>query len=582
MDTIFFQPTKENWERSIRENRPIVFIFQDKLCTHCRSFASSMLSNPEVQQVLFSAFIPIFLDVYAYPELVDRYSEMLEPKHPIHSLNGGFLGKCSSSSPKQFLRNLRELKRLQPQVQDHFQDLYGSHSFRTVILDNYQKFHEKLDLIAEISLSSILRRYDRIFGGWNLAVSPLKFHPSATLEFLLLLFHRSRDEQLLRIIIHTLNASIKGLQDSKVGGFYEFCLNRDWTEVGSYQKTIKNNAAIAMNLFHTYQITDDRKFLTVLQTTLDFIAKNLWDDSKSLFQTALLTHTGEKLINELTLTDNNCDTICLYLEVKEILEEILGKQYYFRKAIKALNVLNKIVSEFGLPHLLLDGIDYQFLLRDQVAYLNLLIKAYSFIGKNSYLQRAEQQLDIIMKYYFDRKIEIFKDRTAFENRDFGPLRKVLYPIRENARMVENLVTLSYLTSNPTYREIATRCVTSYYSNFGISRDAPYPPEFVIANQRLVESPIELLIIGAKEDLVAQRMLLEMKKIYEPFKIIQQLDPNADRELISKKIPSRNHFQQSTAFVKIENTISPPAFYPKEISKLLHTLLEAIKYDVRSD
>ncbi len=159
---------------------------------------------------------------------------------------------------------------------------------------------------------------------------------------------------------------------------------------------------------------------------------------------------------------------------------------------------------------------------------------------------------------------------------YGPLTKTLFPINENSFMINNLVTLSYMCEQESYREIAYRCTTSYISHFGISWEAPFTPTFVLANQRLLETPIELLIIHRENQNNIPKLLLEMKKTYDPFKIIQILNADIDRNIINKKIGEENAYSRAFAFIKVGNIISPPAFYSTNITKMLKTLLKAIK------
>jgi len=72
---------------------------------------------------------------------------------------------------------------------------------------------------------------------------------------------------------------------------------------------------------------------------------------------------------------------------------------------------------------------------------------------------------------------------------------------------------------------------------------------------------------------------EMKKIYDPFKIIQILNSEIDTNIIDKKIREGQSYSRPRAYIKVGSAISPPAFYPTDISKMLQAVLEAIKINV---
>ncbi len=583
MASTLFHPTKETWMRSFRENKPIVFLFQDKLCPACYSFEQTVLSDSEVQELLYSHFIPLNIDINRFPDLYERFAGDEFLVHTIQAVNGNLLGSCNNLSVHYFIKNLQQYKQLYPQLQDPFQDILSLHDFSPLIQEEAKRFHEKIDLISEITLSTLLNTYDSMYGGW--AVQKHKIYPSSALDFLLLFHQRSQDEELLKIIIQTLRATHRGLFDKQDGGFFE-STNRDWKTVLSFKKSLDNNVSAARTLFHSYQITNDHYYLDKIRETLSFCLKDLWNQKMGLFNYGLMAHPLYDLKNELYLVRGNCEIISLLYEVEGIIDLPVPKKEIDKIKSRVLKKLRKSETPFGLPHSLSGSKRdpyRQFLLQDQAAYLNLFIQLYSFTGRVVYRERATRFLKLIIEHYFDQKNNLFKDRASIPETDFGPLTKNLFPIRDNALMINNLVTLSHLVENPSqrpYRELATNCVTSYYSNFGISRDAPFPPEFVIANQRLIESAIELVIIGSINDRKTKAILVEMKKIYDPFRIIEIYDPGKDKNLIEKKFQNYTFQNPPLAFIKIDSTISPPAYYPKEISRMLQRLLDAIKSDVQ--
>ncbi|PWI48526.1 hypothetical protein CEE45_06480 [Candidatus Heimdallarchaeota archaeon B3_Heim] len=582
MATTFFNPTKDTWMTSFKENKPIVFLFQDKLCPACYSFEQTVLSDPEVQEYLFSNFLPVHLDINRFPDLYERFAGNDFLVHTIQAINGNLLGSCNNLSVSHFLKNLYQYKQISQQIQDPFQDVLTLQDFSPLIQEEAKRFHEKIDLISEITLSTLLGAYDSMYGGW--AVQKHKIYPSSALDFLLLFHQRSQDEELLKIIIQTLRATYRGLFDKQNGGFFESA-NRDWKTVLSFKKSLENNVSAARTLFHSYQLTLDPYYLDKIRETLVFCLNDLWNKKQGLFNYGLLAHPLYDLTNELFLSRGNCEIISLLYEVEGIIDLPTHKKELDKIKSSVLKRLRKSETPYGIPHELSSGKRHpykQFLLQDQAAYLNLFIQLYSFTGRAIYRKRAISFVNLIIEHYFDLKNNLFKDRVSIPETDFGPLMKNLFPIRDNAFMVNNLVTLSHLTEKPThrpYRELATNCVTSYYSNFGISREAPFPPEFVIANQRLIESAIELVIIGSIKDKKTQQLMIEMKKIYDPFSIIELFDPNKDKQMMELKFKDYNFHNPPLAFIKIDSTISPPAYYPKEISLMLQRLLEAFRSDV---
>ncbi len=568
-----YQLSRAIYDRSIQKNLPIICFFYDSLCDSCKSFSKAVLSHPILQELLENDFIPVFLEVNCFPELWLRLiGDSDSYYHQVCSIDGIIFGNCKDSNTELILRNIVYYHENIASIQ--IEDKYGKKQYKPLIMDSQNKFHQKIERISEITLSSLLKNYDRMYGGWYNGHNPIKKHFPSSLEYLLLLYQRTRDNPLLQMIVQTLDSSYSGLYDPDAGGFYEYSVSRDWTTIGSYQKVLQTNVSVAKIYLHMFQISKDYRFRDILKESLEFINDQFWDESECLFTHSILTNDSEFIKNDYFITDSNCQVLLLFLDSNLSLEE----QRYIPKVQKVIKRIEEGKTKYGIPHTLNEPKPDQFLLRDQAAFLQLLLNVYSLSGDISYLHKAEKMLEIIMSFYFDRQMNLFQDRLIREN-DFGPFKQNIYSIQDNAVMINNLVTHSHFLNNPTYKEIAMRCVTSYYQNFGISRDSPFPSEFVIAAQRIIESPIELLIIGHLEeetDLI-DRMLLEMKRIYDPFKIIQILDPIRDKALIEKKLSSIRIFKKPTCYVKVGDTISPPTFFPKEIALLLDTLLEAIKY-----
>jgi len=581
MQSSFFLPSKETWLTSLRENKPIIFIFLDKLCPNCYKFEKEVLSGPDVEKYLYKYFIPLFLDIQLHPDLYKRFNEENNILHSTQTVNGNILSTCRNLSPSNFMKNLTQYKHLYPQVTDPFENLPLSSDQPILILEEIQKFQEKTEIISEITLNALLQQYDRMYRGWT--VQGQKTYPHTALDFLILFYQRSRDEQLYNIIIQTLRAAYRGLRDKDRFGLFE-CADQQWTNITCYKKTLENNVSAARTLFHAYQISNDQYYLDKVREIISFCLTDLWNPEIGLFNYGILAYPKQEfpLSQQLFLSKGNIELANLLLEMKGLVKLPIDEKEIDTLHSNLIKKLEETETRTGIPHIigLENDENVQFNLQTQSAYLDLYIQSYSLTGNNIYQERAEKVLNVIIEHYYDRKNDLFKDRVSFPDNDYGPLTRNIFPVQGNAHMINNLVSLSYLVEKPSYRELAKRCITSYISNFGISKKAPFPPEFVIANQRLVESAIELIVIGTKAEKNTEKLTLEMKKVYDPFKLIQIIDPAKESQFIAKKFKDYQfiNYTRPVAFIKVDNMISPPAFFPKEISKMLNTLSDALEQE----
>ncbi|MHA2389715.1 MAG: thioredoxin fold domain-containing protein, partial [Candidatus Hodarchaeales archaeon] len=163
MANTLFHPTKDTWMTSFKENKPIIFLFQDKLCPACYSFEQTVLSDSEVQEYLFTNFFPLHIDINRFPDLYERFAGDEFLVHTIQAINGNLLGSCNNLSVSYFLNNLHQYKQLYPQLQDLYQDVLSLQDFSPLIQEEAKRFHEKIDLISEITLSALLNTYDSMY-----------------------------------------------------------------------------------------------------------------------------------------------------------------------------------------------------------------------------------------------------------------------------------------------------------------------------------------------------------------------------------------------------------------------------------
>ena len=65
-----------------------------------------------------------------------------------------------------------------------------------------------------------------------------------------------------------------GIHDQLGGGFHRYATDTDWL-VPHFEKMLYDNAQLARVYLHAYQLTGERRFRTVAETTLDYMVREM-------------------------------------------------------------------------------------------------------------------------------------------------------------------------------------------------------------------------------------------------------------------------------------------------------------------
>ncbi len=128
--------------------------------------------------------------------------------------------------------------------------------------------------ILDSSYRQIAKNYDRLNGGFGGAP---KFPPAMTLEFFLHMYHRTHDEETLKIVTETCRKMAEGgMYDQLGGGFHRYSVDAKWL-VPHFEKMLYDNALLARLYLHVYQLTKDHFARRIATEILDYVAREMTD-----------------------------------------------------------------------------------------------------------------------------------------------------------------------------------------------------------------------------------------------------------------------------------------------------------------
>ena len=126
--------------------------------------------------------------------------------------------------------------------------------------------------ILDGSYRRIAKNYDRVHGGFGGAP---KFPPAMTLEFFLHVYHRTRDEEALKIVSETCRKMAEGgMYDQLGGGFHRYSVDAKWL-VPHFEKMLYDNALLSRLYLHVYQLTKDEFARRIATETLDYVVREM-------------------------------------------------------------------------------------------------------------------------------------------------------------------------------------------------------------------------------------------------------------------------------------------------------------------
>ena len=454
--------SKESFEKSKKENKPILLNLTAVWCHWCHVIKATTYSNDEVAAIINEGFVPVKVYIDQHPDIRDRYNMGGFPSTVFLDSEGSIIIGETYVPPDKMKALLSYVK-----------SLYIKKDFRAPRqAENLEKkqFEELNESIIKEILVLIEGSFDSYYGGFG--IQP-KFPPYDVIDFLLDYYNKTKQKKYLDIALKTLDKMYEGIYDRIEGGFFRYSVTQDW-KVPHYEKMLETNAGLLRNYIRAFSITNNEDYKKIVEGIIDYINKNLknydggfygsHDADEEYYQQDKEKRIAMKkpFIDKTVYTDWSSMMISAYIHAYKNLRsrELLD---FALKSIE-FQIKNLYSKNYGMPHYFDGKANGSGLLSDNIYFMNALLDAFEAAGDKKYLEIAEEISFFIIKKLYDSKNGGFFDRIKKEN-DIGMLNVRIKNFLENSFCAIGYLKLHKAAKKEEYKKIAEdalkHCGNSY-------------------------------------------------------------------------------------------------------------------------
>lgn len=275
-------------------DRPILLSIGYSSCHWCHVMAHESFEDPKTAELMNSMFVNIKVDREERPDIDAIYMEAAQTI----SGHGGwpltvfldteqvpfFAGTYFPPEPRPSMPSFQQMLRAINQAWTTQRDeVEATREQMLNALSRTARLQAPADPIdgqtLTAAIADLASSYDIRLGGFGGAP---KFPACSVIDFLL----GGSDDAAREHAIFTLEKMADGgIHDQIGGGFARYSVDERW-HIPHFEKMLYDNALLARNYVHAWQITGDDKFSAVARSTLDWMLKEMRDD-KGGFASAL-------------------------------------------------------------------------------------------------------------------------------------------------------------------------------------------------------------------------------------------------------------------------------------------------------
>lgn len=290
----------EALEKARREDKPILISIGYAACHWCHVMEYESFEDPDTAAIMNEHFVNIKVDREERPDLDNIYMTAVQVMtgHGGWPLNMFLLpdgtpfygGTYFPPEAKAARYGMPSFKRVLLGIIDAYQqrrtEINQSGEELLVRLKQISAGVTQIDTLTTDVLTEayhqLASQFDTQHGGFGGAP---KFPQPMTLEFLLRYAARTREEEALRMLEHTLRKmALGGLYDQLGGGFHRYSVDAAWL-VPHFEKMLYDNAQLARLYVEIFQVVGDPFYKRIAEETLDYMVREMLHPDGGFYST---------------------------------------------------------------------------------------------------------------------------------------------------------------------------------------------------------------------------------------------------------------------------------------------------------
>jgi uncharacterized protein YyaL (SSP411 family) len=297
---------EEAFEKAKSEDKPLLVSIGYSACHWCHVMEHESFEDEETARVMNENFVNIKVDMEERPDVDQIYMTFVQ----LTTGRGGwpmnvfltpdklpfFGGTYFPPSPRYGMPSFRQiLTSVAEAYRDRRDEILNS---ATDILAELQRVTSANAPVAsftaelmDTAFESFSRSFDERNGGFGGAP---KFPASMSMEFLLRYWKRTGNARALEMVEKTARKMAEGgIYDQLGGGFHRYSVDAVWL-VPHFEKMLYDNAQLIRIYTHLFQITRDEFFKRIATETLEYVKREMLDDSGGFYSTQDADSEGEE------------------------------------------------------------------------------------------------------------------------------------------------------------------------------------------------------------------------------------------------------------------------------------------------
>ena len=291
-------------------DKPILLSVGYSACHWCHVMAHESFEDPETAAVMNDLFVNVKVDREERPDVDTIYMEavqaltgrggwpmtvfMTPDGRPFHG--GTYYPRASRGQMPSFTEIMNRIHEVwsnrRQDVDDQADQITQSLNRTALIQPDPQRAPAGAGAgVLSPATAALRQHYDAAWGGFGGAP---KFPQTMSHEVLLRSYLHSGDEDVLNMVINSLDAMASGgIYDHLGGGFSRYSVDAQWT-VPHFEKMLYDNALFARLYLHAWLVTGRPRFRQVLDETIGFVLRDLRHDSGGFYSALDADSEGEE------------------------------------------------------------------------------------------------------------------------------------------------------------------------------------------------------------------------------------------------------------------------------------------------